>query len=108
MDYKTAEKAYTLMSATREARLLRELIIYAIRYAQIRANYWLATPDMRLAMSPDRSRAHDALIDACNILSRSQAKLKEDNSWREILGPDRKEIGDFACHLHAMLGIEAR
>jgi len=28
--------------------------------------------------------------------------------WRERLGDDRKVIGDFACHLHAILGLRAR
>ena len=27
---------------------------------------------------------------------------------RDMLAEDRKEIGDFACYLHAMLGVEAR
>lgn len=108
MDYKTAEKAYEVMNRSAETRLVREVIILAIRYAGIRASYWLATPELRLEMSPGRTQAHNALIDACNILSRTQAKLGEDNSWREVLGTDRKEIGDFACHVHAMLGIQAR
>ena len=28
--------------------------------------------------------------------------------WRERLGDDRKVIGDFAYHLHAILGLRAR
>jgi len=52
--------------------------------------------------------SHDAFIDSCNILSRNMAKAGEDNSWREVLGDNRKEIGDFACYLSCILGIKAR
>lgn len=51
--------------------------------------------------------AHNALIDSTNILSRVMVKIGEDAAWRQKLGDDRKEIGDWACHVHALLGIEA-
>jgi hypothetical protein len=35
-------------------------------------------------------------------------KAGEDDSWRIKLGTDRKRIGDFACLVHALIGIEAR
>lgn len=36
-------------------------------------------------------------------------KLAVDYARRsDMLTEDRKEIGDFACYLHAMLGVEAR
>ena len=59
-------------------------------------------------MDPERTRAHNALIDCCNILSRNMRTAGEDNSWRVALGDDRKAIGDFACLLHCLLGISAR
>jgi hypothetical protein len=31
-----------------------------------------------------------------------------DTTWRKQLGNDRQEIGDWACHVHAHLGIQAR
>jgi hypothetical protein len=30
------------------------------------------------------------------------------NKWREMLTNDRKAIGDFACWLHALIGISMR
>jgi len=35
-------------------------------------------------------------------------KAGEDNSWRMKLGDDRKDLGDFACYLHCLLGILSR
>lgn len=31
----------------------------------------------------------------------------EDITWRKTLGDDRKIIGDFACYVHCILGIQA-
>jgi len=43
------------------------------------------------------------------ILYRDLVKLAVDYARRrDMLTEDRKEIGDFACYLHAMLGVEAR
>ena len=80
----------------------------AVRYAGIRAKWCLESADGRRGMDTERTRAHDAFIDSCNILSRNQAKNGEDNTWRAKLGDDRKVIGDFACYVHCILGIGAR
>jgi len=88
--------------------LKRDLFDNAVRYAQMRADWALANSDARMQMDDARKAAHNALIDSCNILSRSMASKQLDVSWRKDLGTDRKDIGDFACYLHAMLGIAAR
>ncbi len=36
------------------------------------------------------------------------AKAGEDVAWRTVLGEDRKNIGDFACYLHCILGLRSR
>ena len=47
-------------------------------------------------MDGTRTAAHNALIDALNILSRAMIKAGEDTTWRKQLGNDRQEIGDLA------------
>ncbi len=42
------------------------------------------------------------------ILSRAMAKDGEKSDWRAQLGDDRKVIGDFACLVHAILGLRSR
>jgi hypothetical protein len=86
----------------------RELLLLAVRYAHVRAGWRLASPTERRAMDAGRTVAHDALIEQCNILSRACSRAGRDQKWRRALGDDRKEIGDFACHLHCQLGIQAR
>jgi hypothetical protein len=89
-------------------RLHRDLCLVAVRYARARTDWRLADRETRLSMGKARTAAHDALIDACNILSRACTRAGRPNEWRRRLGEDRKEIGDFACHVHAYLGIFAR
>ncbi len=96
------------IQSTELADLKRELFEYAVRYAAIRVNWFFASEDIRREMDNSRTIAHNAFIDSCNILSRNQASLGEDNSWRTLLGNDRKEIGDLGCFIHLCLGIQAR
>jgi len=79
-----------------------------VRYARIRVDWELSDQKNRKEMDEERTRAHNAFIDSCNILSRNLHQKSEDNTWREELGTDRREIGDFACFIHCILGLRAR
>jgi hypothetical protein len=107
MDFETAQRLYRHVLVTKFVELRRELFTFAVRYARLRTDWQLADIDERQAMDRHRTAAHDALIDACNILSRNMAKTGEDASWRAAIN-DRKEIGDFACYIHCFLGLDAR
>lgn len=93
---------------TSQTQLRHDLILCAVRYARLRTDWRLAPLQELRAMNSARTAAHNALIDAANILSRAMVKAGEDATWRQQLGDDRKEIGDWACHVHAHLGIEVR
>lgn len=88
--------------------LRREWLEAAVRYAQIRVAWWRTAGPERSMLDAPRTAAHDAFIDACNILSRAMAATGESNRWRAEIGTERGEIGDFACLLHAVLGLRAR
>lgn len=103
-----AHRAFVAVMATKQLSLREDLLRLAVRYAHIRAEWWLAKRTGEPTNDKLRGTAHDAFIDACNILSRNMAKQEEDNSWRALLGDDRREIGDFACFVHAFLGVMAR
>ena len=108
MTYDTACQIYRGIEAAKSPELKTALIRAAIRYARIRTDWNLATFEERRGMDQRRQSAHDAFIDACNILSREMARRGEDTSWRELLGHDRRTIGDFACYVHCLLGLSAR
>jgi hypothetical protein len=80
----------------------------AIKYAQIRAEWYLMEIDEKVQKDPFRTTLHNSFIDSCNILSRYMKNMSLDSSWRERLGDDRKRIGDFACYISAILGIKSR
>ena len=108
MNLKTAECIWEQIRKTKYENLKESLVVKALEYAHIRANWYLMDSKARAERDASRTIAHDAFIDTCNILSRNMGKAGEGNSWRADLGDNRKEIGDFACWLHALLGIGMR
>lgn len=106
--HEEAHEVYRAIRASRHASLADELVAAAVRYARIRVDWMMADAHARREMDEARTRAHNAFIECCDILSRAMAKAGEGNRWRERIGDDRKSIGDFACHLHCLLGILAR
>ena len=107
MNYETICEVHELMEATGH-ELRFDLYRAAARYAALRTSWHLASLQERREMDPLRTAAHNALIDALNILTRNLAKGGLDISWRKQIGDDRKEIGDFGVLLSARLGILAR
>lgn len=108
MNYTDAADIYRAIQVTKHISLADDLLNAAVRYSRIRTDWALASDDQRREMDDMRNLAHTTFIDCCNILSRNMARSGEDNTWRARLGDDRKEIGDFACHLNCLLGIQAR
>ena len=90
------------------AKVWANVIESAVRYARIRTDWRRASLDERRAMDEVRTRAHNAFIDDCNLLSRTLVQHGGSAKWRRALGDDRKQIGDFACYIHCYLGLQAR
>ncbi|MDD3743496.1 MAG: hypothetical protein PHX54_07750 [Lentimicrobiaceae bacterium] len=99
---------YNQLLESRHKGLVDSFIKKAIRYARLRVDWYQSDTPSRVQLDAERTRAHDAFIDACNILSRNMIKIGENAEWRLKLGNNRKDIGDFACMLHAVIGIKAR
>lgn len=109
MDIKETTEIYRHLKASKLNGLVDSLIKSAVRYARIRTDWYLSSTEVRAEMDAERTAAHNAFISHCDILARNMQKAGEDNSWRyKIGGNDRKQIGDFACSLHAVMGILAR
>lgn len=94
--------------------LRRQLWSAAARYANLRVAWLLAENlDDRNEIDTERTIAHNALIDSCNVLSRAMARLGLNTSWRKRVGDEstvdgRKTVGDFACYLHCKFALNAR
>ncbi len=108
MNFDQAYSIYQQIEGSKLTQLKNEFYRAAIRYARIRTDWALADQEERIAMDRMRTIAHNAFIDSCNILSRNMKTAGEDYHWRERLGTNRGEIGDFACYLHCILGLSAR
>jgi hypothetical protein len=108
MELRVAEKIYDKVMSSKLIELKKALITTGIRYARIHVDWSLVNLEERLDIEEERTHAHNAFISACDVLARNMGKAGEDNTWRIQLGDDRKIIGDFACLLHAVIGIKAR
>lgn len=93
----------------------------AVRYAGCRQDWALIglrertdeAQALRVGLDSARTRAHNALIDALNVLSRAMAADGHSVLWRQVLGDAdkaecRKDIGDFACYLACRSALSAR
>lgn len=108
MTYETAIEIWQGLEGTSLTELRNDVVTAAVRYARLRTDWRLAGPEARAEMDRRRTAAHERLIDAVNILARNMQCAAEPVDWRAALGTDRKEIGDWACFLHAHLGVSAR
>ena len=96
-----------LMNSSHQT-LVKSMITSAVRYSRFRVDWLLSYHDGRMEMDEERTAAQNAFISACDILSRNMHQTGENNHWHTQIGADRKSIGDFACILHSVLGIQAR
>jgi hypothetical protein len=86
--------------------LVASFLRHAFQYARMRADWRLASVEERARLDAPRRAAHDAFIDSCDALSRAMGHPR--NEWRRRLGDVREDVGDFACLVHAALGLAAR
>jgi hypothetical protein len=108
MDWEKATRIAYAVGRSRLADLRMQLFRKAVDYANIRVEWQLSDQDGKVLMDPVRTKAHDAFIEICDVMGQAMAGEGEDVAWRDDLGGDRKEIGDFACYVHLILGLVAR
>lgn len=88
--------------------LYTEFLNGAVGYAHTRAKWSFMSPEEIGNEDERRTREHDDFISSIAILARYAKGKGYDASWEAILERDRKDIGDFACYIHAIIGIEHR
>jgi hypothetical protein len=108
MELLQATTIYQILKKSQHQTLVNSLLSYAIRYSRLRVDWLLADVEKRHDMDNERTASHNAFISACDILARNMTAAGEDATWRRHIGTDRKDIGDFACLLHAVMGVAAR
>lgn len=108
LDYATAYNAWSNIHDSKLIELKKMLYKAAYRYASIRTEWQFMSSVEQAESDLGRTAAHNHFIDSCNILSRSQLAVGEDNKWRSEIGMERKLIGDFACYVNCFIGIVNR
>lgn len=94
--------------------LYDELIVAAIKYAAIRAEWAVMGREEKMEKDPLRTSLHNDVILQTNMLARYLRQTGKPALWRDLLGDEkadpmcRKVIGDFACYLAFVNGICAR
>ena len=94
--------------------LYNELMKVATRYAAIRANWLLLSREEKNEQDSGRTSCHNSVIIHFNMLARYLKQQGNTAAWRDKLGYEeddpynRKAIGDFACYLAFVNGVNAR
>lgn len=106
MTIEEVNKYYMTIKKTSFIELKQDLITAAIKYATIRSEWSMMTRNEKLEKDSYRTLSHNSFISICNALSRNMSKVGEDSTWRNEIGNDRKIIGDFACYINCIVGLE--
>ena len=102
--------------------LYEDFVNHCLRYAQIRENWVLLTTQEKENADPDRTAAHDALISSMRPLFRYMINIADNSAdkdqlqkiWKMVSLENnkgdvvRKRIGDFACYLAFITGLNMR
>jgi hypothetical protein len=108
MELKEALQIFETLKGTKHNQAFEWMVKSAVRYAGIRVEWYFAKMAEQSIMEDERTIAHDAFIHSCDVLSIKMIENGESTAWRIAIGSDRKSIGDFACLVHAIIGIKAR
>ena len=108
MELKEASEIFETLKGTKYTKEFEWLVKSAVRYAGIRAEWYFAKMAEQNMMDDERTITHDAFIHSCDVLGMKMKENGESTAWRIAIGSDRKSIGDFACMVHAIIGIKAR
>ena len=94
-----------------DREILGDFLKAAAKYAGIRAGWNLLSREEKMETDANRTACHNGVILHLNILARYLASKGKNTSWREELGDEkehRKKIGDFACYVTCIEGLNAR
>ncbi|MCC8051408.1 MAG: hypothetical protein LIP10_12280 [Clostridiales bacterium] len=89
------------------------LIAAAANYANMRALWPTMEREEKIEKDSRRTSMHDSFIIKLHTLANVLSTQGKDTSWLDDLGNDtegygRKSLGDFACYLAFVNGINAR
>ena len=84
----------------------------SVTYAAMRGKWLLLSNEQRAEIDDQRTSQHDNVIHTLNLVKRYLDEHDLESSWYEELTFNpvqaRKRIGDFACYVSYVYGVNAR
>lgn len=80
----------------------------AAEYAGYRANWLSMSMQEQLEIDEVRTRKHNIFLKTKNDLSKYMYENNMNNDWDDLLGEERKRVGDFGCYVTFLRSIHAR
>lgn len=105
MDYITTSQIYQLIERTSPSDSKELFYQTAIRYAHLKAEFYLANRETRKEMKDVLIQSENALLEAWNRLGLSVYALVTDTSRSDSDGNDDDKIRNFACYLHFIMSV---
>lgn len=87
---------------------VNEFLKKACIYATTRQQWEFMPREERINKDSSRTITHNVFIDSINILARLLNSDGVETPWREQLGNQRKRLGDFACYVAYIIGLNNR
>lgn len=93
--------------------ILKDFLSSIRDYAQMRGNWLLLSREEKIEIDKTRTMFHDSVITHINMMRKYLESLGKDTRYFDVLESEdakieRKKIGDFACIVFCIMGIEAR
>ncbi len=108
MELTEAMEIFEILQNSKHRQEFDNLIGCAVIYSRIRVDWYIAVQKGLEVDENERTYAHDDFIGCCVTMSEKMKASGENVEWRFAIGKNRREIGDFACMLNAVLDIKAR
>jgi len=88
--------------------LRQDFFIASLRYSNLRFKWYFTDMENKKEMDKERTAAHNSLISCWNALCRYMNNQGIELASNALFPNDRKNIGDLACYLCAIIGIMSR
>ena len=88
--------------------LYDEIVEKSVEYTMYRAYWTIKDKAWKMDNDPARSAKHDAIIIKFNQLARYLKMQEKAAKWRDMLGDQRKTLGDMACFLTYLQAVNGR
>lgn len=89
-------------------KVWQDFVLASVEYATIRGKWLFLSREEKIDTDEHRSICHNKVIYQLKFIKGLIAEKNGDTTWFSDFHEDRKRIGDFACFVSYIYGINAR